>query len=146
VSSDLKNQLVADLTVARKAREKLATSVLSTTLAEIKNREIELGGEADEKEVTAAVTRAIKRRREAADLMRDGGREDLAEKELAEAEILKKYLPPELSEDEVRGIIREIIAGGATQMGPVMGQLMPRLRGRFDGKAANRLVQEELAG
>jgi uncharacterized protein YqeY len=92
------------------------------------------------------IKKAIKQRRDAAEQMRAGGREELAAKEEAEAKVLAGYLPEGLSEDEVRAMIREILAGGATAMGPVMGQLMPRLRGRFDGKEANRLVREELAG
>jgi uncharacterized protein YqeY len=146
LSAPLKERLRADLTEARKAREKLRTLVLSTTLSELKNREIELGEEADEAEVLSVLTKAVKRRKEAADQMGAGGRQDLAEKETAEGKLLSAYLPEGLSEEEVRGIIQEIIVGGVTEMGPVMGQLMPRLKGRFDGKEANRIVREELAG
>ena len=77
--------------------------------------------------------------------MRSGDRDDLAEKEDAEAEILAGYLPEGLSEEEVRAMIREILAEGVGELGPVMGRLMPRLKGRFDGKEANRIVREELA-
>jgi uncharacterized protein YqeY len=77
--------------------------------------------------------------------MRAGGREELAEKEESEAEMLAGYLPESLSEDEVREMIQEIVAKGPREMGPVMGQLMPRLKGRFDGKEANRIVREVLA-
>jgi uncharacterized protein YqeY len=146
VTSSLKGRLQADLNDARRSRDKIRTLVLSTTLAEIRNREIDAGGELDDDGVVQAITKAIKQRRDAAEQMRAGAREDLASKEDAEAEVLAVYLPEGLSEDEVRAIIREIVAGGATAMGPVMGQLMPRLRGRFDGKEANRLVREELAG
>lgn len=146
MSSPLKRRLQADLNDARRSRDKLRTLVLSTTLSEIRNREIDLGGEADDDEVIQAVSRAIKQRRDAADQMRAGGREELARKEEAEAEVLAGYLPEGLTEDEVRAMIREIVAAGADGIGPVMGQLMPRLRGRFDGKEANRLVREELAG
>jgi uncharacterized protein YqeY len=145
LSSALKSQLQADLNEARKARDKLRTLVLSTTLSELRNREIETGGEADDQEVTAVLTKAVKRRKEAADQMRSGDRAELAEKEEKEAEILSAYLPEGLSEEEVREIIREILAEGPKELGPVMGRLMPRLKGRFDGKEANRIVQEELA-
>lgn len=142
----LKETIQKDLNEARKARDKTTTAVLSMTLSEIRNFEIDQGGGADDEAVREVVTRAVKRRREAADQMRAGGREELAAREEAEAEILKRYLPPELSEEEVRAIIREIIGAGTTQMGPVMGQVMPRVKGRFDGKAVNRLVREELEG
>jgi len=141
----LKKRLQTDLNEARKARDKLRTLVLSTTLSELRNREIEMGGEADDAEVIGVVTRAVKRRREAAEQMRAGGREDLAEKEAQEAKILSTYLPEGMSEAEVRAIVREVMAGGARELGPVMGMLMPRIKGRFDGKEANRIVREELA-
>ncbi len=92
------------------------------------------------------LARGLKQRRESAEQMRSGGREDLAKKEEAEAAILEEFLPPPLTEDEVRTIIQELVTGGADQMGPLMGQLMPRIKGRFDGKEANRLVREELNG
>jgi uncharacterized protein len=140
----LRNKLQSDLTEARKAREKLRILVLSTTLSEIRNREIELGRDLDDGEFVAVISRAVKRRKEAADQMRSGGRIDLAEREETEAEILSRYLPRGLSEAEVRHIVREIMGEGIRELGPVMGRLMPRLRGRFDGKEANRIVREEL--
>jgi uncharacterized protein YqeY len=145
LSDSLKSRLQDDLVEARKSRDKLRTLVLSTTLSELRNQEIELGREGEDEDVLAVVTKAVKRRKEAASQMRSGGREDLAEKEEAEAEMLGTYLPESLSEEEVRGIVKEIVSGGTKDMGPVMGQLMPRLKGRFDGKEANRIVREVLA-
>jgi uncharacterized protein YqeY len=144
MAEPLKTRLQSDLNLARKNRDRGRTLVLSTTLAELKNLEIETGRDAGEDDATLVVTRAIKRRREAADQMR-AARPELAEKEEAEADMLRAYLPEGLSEDQVRAFIREAIAGGATQIGPLMAQVMPKLKGRFDGKEANRLVREELA-
>jgi len=146
VDTPLKTRIQQDLNQARRERDKLATTVYSSTLAEIRNDEIAHGRDATEEDVLAAVTRAVKQRREAADQMRAGAREELAAKEEAEAELLKAYLPEPFSEAEVRGMIQEIIAAGASQMGQVMGQVMPMVRGRFDGKEVNRLVREELSG
>ncbi|TVR58964.1 MAG: GatB/YqeY domain-containing protein [Gemmatimonadales bacterium] len=140
----MKAQLEAQLTAARKSRDKLRTTVLSSTLAELRNAEIEAGGTADDEMVKRVLTRALKQRREAAEQMRVGGREELAEREEQEAEILGVFLPPPLSEYEVREMVREIVAAGASQMGAVMGRLMPRIQGRFDGREANRIVREEL--
>ena len=145
MSSALKEQLQDDLKKARKGREKLRILVLSTTLSDLRNREIELGEAAQDPEALSVITKAVKRRKEAATQMRAGGRTDLAEKEEAEAEMLASYLPEGLSEAEVRQIVQEIVASGLREMGPVMGRLMPRLKGRFDGKEANRIVQEVLA-
>ena len=145
MSSSLKARLQDDLVEARKGRDKLRTLVLSTTLSELRNHEIQIGRDSEDDDVLAVVTKAVKRRKEAASQMRDGGREELAQKEEAEAKILGTYLPEGLSEAEVRTIVEEIVAGGTRDMGPVMGQLMPRLKGRFDGKEANRIVREVLA-
>lgn len=145
MSSALKKRLRSDLNQARKSREKLRTLVLSTTLSELRNREIELGAEAGDEEVLAVIARAVKRRNEAASQMRSGGRSDLADREEAEARMLSAYLPEAMSETEVRRIIQEIIEEGVRGLGPVMGRLVPRLRGRFDGKEANRIVREVLA-
>ncbi len=145
MSGSLKEQLRNDLNEARRGREKLRTLVLSTTLSDLRNREIELGKEADDSEVLTIISKAVKRRKEAADQMRAGGRIDLAEKEEAESEMLSVYLPEGLSEEEVREIVQGIVGEGVRELGPLMGQLMPRLKGRFDGKEANRIVREVLA-
>ena len=145
MAEDLKTRLRSDLVVARKARNRLGTVVLTTLLSDVRNREIEVGEEVGDEEIQAIVVKAIKQRRDSAQQMMDGGRPELAEKESEEASILQTYLPPVLSESEVRALIREAIDGGATEMGALMGQIMPRIRGRFEGKEANRLVREELA-
>lgn len=145
MSEPLKSSIRNDLNTARKERDKLRTTVLSTFLSEIRNREIELGAEASDDDVRGLLTTAIKRRREAAEQMRAGGREELAEKEDQEAELLKAYLPPQLGEDEVRQMVREAVSAGAADLGAVMKVVIPRVRGQFEGKELNRIVREELA-
>jgi uncharacterized protein YqeY len=142
----LMEQLRADLTAARKDRDKLRTTTLSTFLSDVKNKEIELGRAAADDDVRGLLTTAIKRRREASEQMRAGSRAELAEKEEQEAALLQAYLPPALGENEVRAMIREAIGGGASDVGGVMKAVMPRIKGRFDGKELNRLVREALAG
>lgn len=143
-NSTLKEQLRDDLNTARKERDKLRTLVLTTLLSEVRNREIELGRELEDADVQGLLTTAIKRRREAAEQMRAGAREELAAKEDQEAEILQGYLPPQLGEAEVRAMVREATAGGAKDLGAVMKVVMPRVKGRFEGKELNRIVREEL--
>lgn len=145
MSQNLKERLREDLNAARRARDRLRTLVLTTTLSEVRNREIEAGREATNDDVVEVVSRAVKRRREAAEQIRAGGRPELAEKEDQEAALLVGYLPPRLEEEEVRAMVREAIAGGAADMGAVMAAVMPRIKGSFDGRDANRIVREELA-
>ena len=142
--ADLKGRLRSDLNGARRERDKLRTAVLTMTLSELRNREIELGREASDADVVDIVAKAIKRRREAAEQMGQGGRAELAQKEEQEAQILSAYMPAALGEDEVRALVREAIAGGADNVGAVMSAVMPKLKGRFDGREANRIVREEL--
>ena len=142
--SALKERVRADLNSARRERDKLRTTVLTTFLSEMRNREIELGREVADEDVLALATTAIKRRREAAEQMRAGGREELAVKEEQEAVILQDYLPPQLGEDEVREMIRRAIADGASNLGAVMKSVSPQIKGRFEGRELNRLAREEL--
>jgi uncharacterized protein YqeY len=145
LARSLKSRLQDDLKEARKSRDKLRTLAISMTLSELRNYEIERGEDAGDPEALSVIGKAVKRRKDAAEQMRSGGREDLAQKEEAEAELLSVYLPKGMSEEEVRLIVLEIVGEGLQDMGPVMGRLMPRLKGRFDGKEANRIVREVLA-
>lgn len=142
----LVEQLRADLTQARRDRDKLRTVTLGGFLSDVRNKEIDLGRAVTDEDVRGLLTTALKRRRESAEQMRAGGRPELAEKEDQEGALLQAYLPPSLGEDEVRGLIAEAIAGGASDVGGVMKSVMPRAKGRFDGKELNRLVREALAG
>ncbi|MEJ2184537.1 MAG: GatB/YqeY domain-containing protein [Gemmatimonadota bacterium] len=140
----LKDRLRADLNAARRERDKLRTTVLTTTLSEVRNHEIDKGRDAGDEDVIQVLTRAIKQRKDAADQARAVGRSDVADREMQEAEMLQAYMPEPLDEAAVQSLIQEAIAAGADNMGAVMGRIMPRLKGRFDGKEANRLVREAL--
>jgi uncharacterized protein len=144
MSTMLRDRLRNDLDAARRAREKQRLQVLTMTLSELKNREIELGRPASDEEAAEIVNRAIRKRREAADQMRAAGRDELAATEEAEAAVLTGYLPEQLDEAAVRKLVRDAVAAGADNMGAVMGRIMPSLKGRFDGREANRIVREEL--
>jgi uncharacterized protein YqeY len=146
LASPLKARIQSDLNAARKERDKLRTLVLSTILADMKYREIEEIREGDDDMMVQVISKGIKQRKDAAEQMRAGGREELAANEDAQIAVLAVYLPESLTEADVRGMVREAIAAGATQVGPVMGILMPKIRGRFDGKEANRIAREELGG
>ncbi len=144
--TSLKEKVRADLNDARRERDKLRTTLLSTFISEIRNREIEVGGELNDEQVQAVAITAIKKRREAAELMRTNDRAELAEKEEAEANLLQGYLPAQMGEDEVRAMVREAVEAGAKNLGEVMKQVSPRTKGRFEGKELNRIAKEVLGG
>ena len=145
MQTSLKEKLRSDLNAARRARDKVRTLVLSTTLAELRNREIEIGSMLDDEGVRSVLAKAIKQRQDAAAQMIQGGRRDLADRETEQEQVLRGYMPPELSAEDVRVMVREIVDGGADHIGAVMSALMPRIRGRFDGRTASAIVREELA-
>lgn len=144
MAETLSERLRADLNAARKRRDRDLTLLLGTTIAEARNREIELGRALTDEDVEGVITSAVKRREEAALQMREAGRPELAARETSEAEALRGYLPEQLSEEEVRAMVADALAGGASGVGAVMRAIMPRIRGRFDGREANRLAREAL--
>ena len=144
MAETLKERLRHDMNEYRRARDREHLELMTTTISEIRNQEIDLGHELSDDEVVGVLATAVKRRREAADQMRAGHREELAQKEEREAAALQGYMPAALTEDDVRALVREAIAAGATNPGLVMRAISPRLKGRFDGKDANRIARELL--
>ena len=131
---------------ARKQRDQARTLLLSTILSDIQNREIELKHPATDDDAAEVLRRGVKRRKESIDAYERGRREDLAARERAEVKMLEEFLPAAVSPDEIRAAVRDAIAGGAKEMGPLMAKVMPQFKGRADGKVVNQIVREELAG
>lgn len=143
--AELQARVAGDLTAARKAQDKPLTLVLSTVLAEVKNRHLELQRDLRDEDVVEVLRRGIKRRRESIEMYEKGGRADLADKERAEAAVLERYLPAQADGDEIRTAVRAAIAGGAANLGAVMGKVVPLFKGRADGGTINAIAREELA-
>ena len=142
-------QIDQDLIKALKAGEKQKATVLRGLKSDLKYAQIEKKSDLSDPEVLNVLASAAKKRRESIEQYQAAGREDLVTKESSELEIIQGYLPRQLSEDEVRQIVQDAVAEtGATspaQMGLVMKVVMPKTKGRADGKLVNRLVQEILA-
>jgi len=134
------------MVAARKDRDTARTLLYSTLLADIGNREIELGHALSEAEGLEVVQKAIKRRRESVEAFRAAARTDLADREAFELGELEKYLPPPVPESEIRDAVAVAVAGGAANLGAVMGKVMPLFKGRADGSLINRIAREVLAG
>jgi uncharacterized protein YqeY len=138
-------RLQEDLNAARKSQDKPRVLLLGTVLADIRNREIELKRDLTDDDVTDVLRRGIKKRRESIEMYDKGGRADLAATERAEVESLAKYLPASVSEDEIREAVQAAINEGASNVGAVMGKVMPRFKGRAEGGTINAVVRDELA-
>ena len=143
-ASSVADALRAAMNAARKAQDKDRTLVLGTILANLKNREIDLRRPATDEEVVEVLRKGIKIRREAIEQYQAGGRTDLADAEQAQIAVLEEFLPPAVDPEEIRAAVREVIASGAKELGKVMGQVVPRYKGRADGKLINQIVREEL--
>ncbi len=142
--SELLARLQGDLNASRKAQDKSATLLLGTVLSEIKNRRIELKRDPADPEVVDVLRKAIKKRRESIEMYDKGGRADLADKERNEAAALEVYLPPAVSDAELRAAVVAAIGRGATTIGTVMGKVLPQFKGRAEGGTINAIAREEL--
>ncbi|AUM64364.1 aspartyl-tRNA amidotransferase [Brevibacillus sp. SKDU10] len=141
-------QLNHDMKQAMKDKSVLKLSVIRMVKATIKNEEIKLGRDLSDDEVLTILTRELKQRRDSLHEFEKAGREDLATKTRDELDIILAYMPAQLSEDEIRQIVREaVVAVGATskkEMGKVMGAIMPKVKGKADGNLVQQIVSEEL--
>ncbi len=146
---DIQDRIREDQKAALKAGDRLRLATLRMMANDLKNRQIELGRPLEEGDVIEVLSRARKQRRESEEQYRSGGREELAEREAAEAAIIQEYLPQPIEESELDRLIDETIAAtgasGPGDMGKVMGGLMPRLKGRVEGAEVSRKVRERLS-
>jgi uncharacterized protein YqeY len=143
--ADLAATLRAALVAARKSQNKGRTLVLGTILANLKNRELELHRAPADDDVVDVLRKGIKLRREAVEQYTKAGRQDLADNESGQIRVLEEFLPAQAAPEEIRAAVRDAIAAGAGDIGKVMGAVLPRLKGRADGKAVNQIAREELA-
>lgn len=145
---NLTEKIRADLTAAMKAQEKDRLSTLRMLQSAIKNQQIEAGHELSDEEAMTVIRKAVKQRQDSIEQYTNAGRAELAERERAEMELLKTYLPAELSDDELETALREIIAATGAQskkdLGKVMKEATSRFRGRVDGKKVQEAVSRLL--
>ena len=145
---NLRNQIPEDLKEALRGKRTLELSVLRMLQSSIKNKEIDTKNELTDEQVIQVITSEVKKRKDAAEEFIKVNREDAAEKEKQEIEILMKYLPEQLSEDEILEKVKTAIvdtsASSIKDLGKVMKVIVPDLKGKADGKIVNKIVREEL--
>jgi uncharacterized protein YqeY len=147
---ELKAEIQEAVKQAMKSGDRVTLSTLRLLLSALHNEEIRVRRELSKEDIQKTITTLCKQRTEASELYRKGGREDLAVKEEAECVVLKGFLPQQLSEEEVRGLIQTCIAEagarGIQDLGKVMKLVMPKVAGRSDGKRVNELARGLLEG
>ena len=138
----LKEKLLSDMKEAMKSKDSLKLGTIRSVIAAVKNQEIDLRKDLDEEDVLTIVSREVKKRKEAASLYKKGKRPELEDKEIQEMKILQTYLPEQISEEDLRQRIQEVIeetgAEGMKDFGKIMKTLVPE----FKGKADNALIKE----
>ena len=143
INSDIKDAMRSGDTVRRDTLRFLDSAIKN---AEIEKKKKETG--LNDEEVLEVIARSVKQRNDSIKQYTDGGRPELAEKEKAELEILKAYMPEQMSEDEIKKVVKEIISSAGTvnasDMGKIMGQVMGKLKGKADGNIVKKIVGEEL--
>lgn len=147
----LKQQLLADLTASMKAQDAPRTSTLRMVKAALQNREIEKGGELDEEEMAKLLRSLVKQRRDSVEQYQNAGRQELADKETAEIQVIESYLPQaasrEVIEAAVASAIAETAASSMKDMGKVMKAAQAALAGKnADGKTVSEVVKSKLNG
>ena len=145
----MKARLAEEYRAALRSGDKLKVSVIRLLTALIKNREVEKRGPLTDAEVMQAISSSCKQRQDSIEQYRQGGRQDLVDKETAELHILQSYMPQPFTAEEleelVRAAIQEAQAASPKEMGKVMTLLMPKVTGRADGKVVSALVREMLS-
>lgn len=145
----LEAQLREDLKDAMRAGDSRRKSALRMVLTAVQFADVETSEPLSDEDIQVLIRKEVKQREEAVEMMREAGRDDLVAEEVAELEILREYLPSQMSEDEIRALAQEVIEDlGATSVrdtGRVMGTIMPQVRGRADGSTVNQIVRELLS-
>ena len=139
---NLKEKLLSDMKKAMKSKDSLKLGTIRSVIAAVKNQEIDLQKDLNEEDVLTIVSREVKKRKEAASLYKKGRRPELEDKEIQEMKILQTYLPEQVSEEDLRQRIQQVIeetgAEGMKDFGKIMKTLVPE----FKGKADNALIKE----
>ncbi|BBB33319.1 conserved hypothetical protein [Thermotomaculum hydrothermale] len=142
-------KIMNDMKEAMKAKDKERLSTVRMLVSEIKKRQIDSGKEFTDDEILGVIKSMVKSREDSVKAYKDGGREDLAEKEQREIEVLKGYLPKQLSEEEIEKIVEEAIkesgAESVRDMGKVMKIVMGKYGSQVDGKIVNKITKDKLS-
>jgi uncharacterized protein YqeY len=141
----LRQRITDQLKEAMKAKDKTRLEALRYLLSLVKNKEIDKKGELTDEEIVTVAQSEIKKRKEAIELFRKGGREELVTEEEEKLKVLAEFLPEQMSKEEIERKVDEIISGGTKDFGAVMKAVMGEIKGKADGKLVSEVVRERLA-
>jgi len=145
----LEEKLLQDMNSAMKSGDKVALETIRMVRAQPKNASIAKGEDLSEEDVIEVLSKEAKKKKESLELYKQGGREDLVEKEEKESSVIASYLPEALSQEELEEIVDKAVeetgARSLMEMGKVMGVVMPQVKGRAEGKGVQELVKKKLS-
>ena len=146
----MKTRLEDDLKQAMRSRDTARRDVIRYLRSEIRNQEIKVQEDLDDDGVVQVLSRQAQQRRDSIEAFTEANRTDLVEKEQAELEIIMEYMPQQMTSDEIASLVQEVVAevgaSGPGDMGKVMSQIMPKVRGRAEGREVSSIVMETLRG
>jgi uncharacterized protein YqeY len=146
----LKERLNADMKEALKAHDSARLSTIRMIISAVRNKEIDARKDMDDEGVLSVLSTSAKQRRESIEQYEKAGRQDLVDKEKAELEVIMSYMPQQMGRKEIEALVRDAVAesgaAGPADMGKVMKVLMPKVKGRADGKLVNEVVKAALGG
>ena len=146
----LKERLNADMKEALKAHDAARLSTIRMVISAVRNKEIDSRKDMDDEGVLSVLATSAKQRRESIEQYEKAGRQDLVDKEKAELEVIQSYMPRQMGREEIEALVKDAVAEsgakGPGDMGKVMKVLMPKVKGRADGKLVNEVVKEALGG
>ncbi len=146
----LKEEITTGIKTAMKAKDKPRLQTLRFLLSAIKNKEIDKREELSDVDILQVISTSVKQHKDSIEQFRKGGRDDLADQEAAELEILLGFLPEQLSEAEIKDVVAatatELGASSMKEMGGLMKAVMIKLKGKADGKLVQEMVKQRLAG
>ncbi|MEJ6400690.1 GatB/YqeY domain-containing protein [Nicoliella lavandulae] len=144
----LNSELTTDLKNAMKAHDKQSMGVIRLLKAALTNEQVKLGHDLNSEEEDNVVMKEYKQRKESIEEFKKGNRDDLVAEQEAQLKILDKYVPEQMSEDEINQVVKDTIAAvgasGKSDFGKVMGAVMPKVKGKADGSLVNKAVKEQL--
>jgi uncharacterized protein YqeY len=145
----IEQRLLNDMNAALKAGKKEDVATIRMVRAQLKDARIAKGSDLDEADINQVLQRAVKIRKEAIEMYRQGNRQDLVDKESTELQIIQRYLPEQLTEDDLKKLIGEIISSAnlssEKDLGRLMSAIMPKVQGKADGKIVQQLAKNALA-
>lgn len=145
MSQALRQKITEELKTAMKAQDKLRLDAIRYVLALVKNAEIDVKRELEDSEVIRVIRGEVKKRREAVELIRQGGREDLAQEEEAKMAVLQEFLPEQMNEEEIGNLVNKVIGElGTKDFGAIMREVMQQAAEKADGKLVAEVVKERL--